>query len=174
MGILLRLLYVFTKVGVLAYGGGPSMIPLVQIEVVDNSKWMSLTEFMDTLAMGYSLPGPIATKMAAAVGYRVAGFKGAISALLGIALPSAIMMLVMVIFFMHLKDHPMFGAMMKGIRPVILALLALVVYQMFPKSVVSPLTGLIGLGALVIMIFFKVHPAFLIIAGGSLGMIFFR
>ncbi len=174
MGILLRLLYVFTKVGVLAYGGGPSMIPLVQIEVVDNSKWMSLTEFMDTLAMGYSLPGPIATKMAAAVGYRVAGFKGAISALLGIALPSAIMMLVMVIFFMHLKDHPMFGAMMKGIRPVILALLALVVYQMFPKSVVSPLTGLIGLGALVIMIVFKVHPAFLIIAGGSLGMMFFR
>ncbi len=174
MAILLKLFYVFAKVGILAYGGGPAMIPLVQIEVVENAGWMSLTEFMDTLAMGYSLPGPIATKMAAAIGYKISGIKGALSALVGIVLPSTILMLVLVIFFMHMKDHPLFGAMMKGIRPVILALLALVVYQMFPKSIVSPMTGLIALGSLAIMIFFRIHPAFLIVAGGVLGTLFFR
>lgn len=150
------------------------MIPLVQIEVVDNAGWMTLTEFMDTLAMGYSLPGPIATKMAAAVGYKISGIKGAISALVGVVLPSVILMLVLVIFFMHIKDHPLFGAMMKGIRPVILALLTLVVYQMFPKSIVSPVTGILGLASLAIMIFFKIHPAFLIVAGGVLGIVLFR
>lgn len=174
MTILLKIFYVFAKVGIMAYGGGPSMIPLVQIEVVDNAGWMSLTEFMDTLAMGYSLPGPIATKMAAAIGYKMSGIKGALSALVGIVLPSTILMLVLVIFFMHMKDHPLFGAMMKGIRPVILALLALVVYHMLPKSVVSPMTGVIALASLAIMIFFKIHPAFLIIAGGVIGAILFR
>ena len=174
MAILFKLFYVFAKVGILAYGGGPAMIPLVQIEVVDNCQWMSLTEFMDTLAMGYSLPGPIATMMAAAIGYKISGIKGSLSALIGITLPSAVLMLILVIFFIHMKDSPLFGAMMKGIRPVILALLALVVYQMFPKSIVSPLTGAIGLAALVIMVFFKVHPAILIVAGGLSGLLLFR
>jgi len=174
MSILLRLFYVFAKVGILAFGGGPSMIPIVQIEVVDNLKWMTLTEFMDTLAMGYSLPGPIVTKMAAAVGYRMSGMKGALSALVGVVLPSTIMMLILVIFFMHFKDHPFVVALLKGIRPVILSLLALVVYQMFPKSIVSPATGIISLAALGAMLFLKIHPAFLILAGGSLGILLFR
>ena len=69
---LLRLFISFTKVGVFAYGGGPSMIPLVQEEVVDVNGWMTIEEFTDALAMGYALPGPIATKMAAYIGYKVA------------------------------------------------------------------------------------------------------
>ncbi|MDA0747053.1 MAG: chromate transporter, partial [bacterium] len=58
---LLDIFVSFTKVGVFAYGGGPSMIPLVQEEVVDVHGWMTIEEFADALAMGYALPGPIAT-----------------------------------------------------------------------------------------------------------------
>jgi len=174
MYLLIKLFFIFAKVGILAYGGGPAMIPLVQIEVVQNTKWMTMTEFMDTLAMGYSLPGPITTKVAATVGYKISGIPGAIVALTGIVLPSAILMLFLVVFFMHLKDHPLFEAVMRGIRPVILSLLAFVVYQMFPKSIISITTGIISIICLLIMIFCNIHPAFLIILGGIIGFVLLK
>ena len=59
----LNLFLTFSKIGVLGYGGGPAMIPLIHQEVVDGRGWMSDEEFTDTLAMGNTLPGPIATKM---------------------------------------------------------------------------------------------------------------
>ena len=88
---LLLLLWSFTKVGILGYGGGPSMVPLVKAEVVDLYGWMTDTEFADALAMGYALPGPIATKIAAVVGFRVGGVLGSIAALAGMVLPSLVL-----------------------------------------------------------------------------------
>ena len=66
----------FTKVGLFGFGGGPSMIPLIQEEVVDAQAWLTQDEFVDAFAFGNSLPGPIATKIAGYVGYQVAGVGG--------------------------------------------------------------------------------------------------
>ena len=67
------------------------MVPLVKAEVVDLYGWMTDTEFADALAMGYALPGPIATKIAAVVGFRVGGVLGSIAALAGMVLPSLVL-----------------------------------------------------------------------------------
>ena len=91
----------FTKVGIFAYGGGPSMIPLIQEEVVDRNAWMTIEEFTDALAMGYALPGPIATKMAAYIGYQVADTPGLLVALFGTVFPSLLMMMILGLFFMN-------------------------------------------------------------------------
>ena len=88
--LLLDIFISFSKVGIFAYGGGPSMIPLVQEEVVDVHGWMTIEEFTDALAMGYALPGPIATKMAAYIGYKVAHGPGLLVALFGTVFPSLI------------------------------------------------------------------------------------
>ena len=69
----------FFRVGILGYGGGPSSIPLVHKEVVDKYKWMDTDEFGDVLALGNALPGPIATKMAGYIGYRVGGILGMVA-----------------------------------------------------------------------------------------------
>ncbi len=68
MILILKIFVVFAKVGIFGFGGGPSMIPLVQHEVVDRHHWLTNQEFVDAMAMGYALPGPIATKMSGYVG----------------------------------------------------------------------------------------------------------
>ncbi len=174
--MLQRILYLFlsfSKVGVLGYGGGPSMIPLVQADVVEGYKWMSMTEFTDALAMGYALPGPIATKMSVVVGYKVAGPLGALSALLGMILPSAILVLALYIFFFSFKDNPAIESLLRGIRPVVLALLAVVVIDMAPNAAINLPTIILAVVTLAVFILTNLHPAFAIIAGGLIGVLFF-
>ena len=68
----IALFYAFAKVGILGFGGGHSIIPLIQIEVVNNYKWLTIEEFTEALAMANSLPGPITTKMSIFTGYKIA------------------------------------------------------------------------------------------------------
>ena len=171
---LLRLFISFTKVGVFAYGGGPSMIPLVQEEVVDVHGWMTIEEFTDALAMGYALPGPIATKMAAYIGYKVAHIPGLLVALLGTVFPSLLMMMILALFFFKYKDTPIAQAMLKAVRPAVVGLLLVVVWEMCPKSVTSWHTGLIACGAFVAIYFLNLHPALAIVATAAIGLAFYR
>lgn len=171
---LLKIFISFTKVGVFAYGGGPSMIPLVQEEVVDIHGWMTIEEFTDALAMGYALPGPIATKMAAFIGYKIAHVPGLLVALLGTVFPSMVMMMILGLAFMNYKDTPVVQAMLKAVRPAVVGLLVVVVVDMFPKSVTSWHTGIIALVAFVAIHFLNLHPALAIVATAALGLVFYR
>jgi chromate transporter len=171
MKLLLEILFSFAKVGVFGYGGGPSMIPLLKAEVVDQNKWLTEADFIDALAIGNSLPGPIATKMSAYVGFKIAGIPGAVAALMGMVLPSVILMLIVALLFWAYKDTPQVRASLKAVRPAVVALLAIVVYDMFPHSVTSWHTGLIALATFVIIVYFKLHPALAIAAAALLGVL---
>ncbi len=169
--LLTRLFYSFAKVGIFGYGGGPSMIPLVQEEVVDVNHWMTDEEFVDALAMGNALPGPIATKMSAYTGFKLAGLWGALAAVIGIILPSLIAMLALTAFFLQFKDHPKMQATLKAVRPAVVALLVLVVYEIYPNSVVSWDTALIALATFLALAIFKIHPAIAIVAWSLFGFL---
>jgi len=104
--ILPSIFWSFAKVGIFGYGGGPSMIPLIQEEVVDRQRWLAIEEFIDALAMGNALPGPIAIKMPAYVGFKIAGLPGAIAGVIGMMLPCFVLMLVLATFFLRYKDMP--------------------------------------------------------------------
>ena len=171
---LLRLFVSFLKAGVFAYGGGPSMIPLVQEEVVDVHGWMTIEEFTDTLAMGYALPGPIATKMAAYIGYRVAHVPGLLVALFGTVFPSLLMMMGLGLSFMAYKDTPVVKAMLKAVRPAVVGLLIVVVWEMAPKSVASWHTAAIAIATFVVIHFLNLHPALAIVATAALGLAVYR
>ena len=171
---LMRLFISFTKVGVFAYGGGPSMIPLVQEEVVDVNGWMTIEEFTDALAMGYALPGPIATKMAAYIGYKVAHVPGLLVALFGTVFPSLLMMMILGLLFMKYNDTPLVQAMLKAVRPAVVGLLIVVVWEMFPKSVTSWHTGMIAAAAFLAINFLNLHPALAIVATAAIGLAFYR
>lgn len=171
---LLNLFISFTKVGVFAYGGGPSMIPLVQEEVVDVHQWMTIEEFADALAMGYALPGPIATKMAAYIGYKVAHVPGLLVALFGTVLPSLLMMMILGLFFMAYKDSPYIQATLKAVRPAVVGLLIVVVWEMAPKSVTTWHTAVIALATFGAINFLNLHPALAIVGAAVLGVAFYR
>ena len=165
------LFYAFIKVGILGYGGGHSIIPFIQVEAVENYKWISMEEFTDTLAMANTLPGPIAVKMSFMVGYKTAGLNGAMVSLLGLLLPSLLMMLALSSLYLRYKDLPAVEGLLKGVRPVVFALLVLVTYEIWPSSIVSWPTAVIAAVSLCLMGFFNIHPAFLMVVGAALGFI---
>ena len=171
MNSLLALFWAFLKIGCTGYGGGPSMVPLIREEVVNIHNWVSETDFIDSLAIGNALPGPIAIKMSALIGFNIADVAGAVTATLGIILPSIIAMLLLLRFVASISDNPKVKSMLKGLRPVVVALLAVAAYDMVPSSLISIPTWIIGIASLALMIFTKIHPALLIVAGALAGII---
>ncbi|MEW8986605.1 MAG: chromate transporter, partial [Bacillus sp. (in: firmicutes)] len=101
-----QLFIAFFRSGILGYGGGPSSIPLVKKEVVDTFKWMDSDEFGDILALANALPGPINTKMAGYIGYRVGGVLGLLNALFASILPSIFFMIILLNVLNTYKDEP--------------------------------------------------------------------
>ena len=142
MGLIWELFLAFARVGIFGYGGGPSVIPLLQREVVGHG-WLTETEFIDALAVGNALPGPIATKMSVYIGYKLAGASGIGAALLGMLLPSTIAMLVVAIFFFTLKDAPWVKAALTAVRPAVVGLLIWTAYDLGVKVVDPKGSGLV-------------------------------
>lgn len=155
----------FFRVGMLGYGGGPSSIPLVHKEVVEKYKWMNEDEFSDVLALGNTLPGPIATKMAGYIGYRVSGVLGMINAVLATIIPTIILMIVLLTFLASFKDQPWVIGMTKAVVPVVGVMLATLTWDFFKKS--KDTLGWINasgviIGSFILMEFLNFHPAILI------------
>lgn len=162
----LQLFLAFFRVGMLGYGGGPSSIPLVHKEVVDKYKWMNDDEFADVLALGNTLPGPIATKMAGYIGYRVAGLLGLINATLSTILPTIILMIVLLTTISSIKEYPWVQGMTAAVVPVVGVMLATLTWDFFKKSKTS--MGWIKslafiVGSFLFMEILGLHPAILIV-----------
>jgi chromate transporter len=161
----LNLFLAFFRSGMLGYGGGPSSIPLVHKEVVGKYKWMNDEEFGDVLALGNTLPGPIATKMAGYIGYRVAGFLGLAIALLATILPTIILMILLLTSLREFKDQPWVQGMTKGVIPVVAVMLAVLTWQFYDSSKKSLglKISLIHIFAGVLLLqFLGVHPGIVI------------
>ncbi len=169
--LLWRLFFTFAKIGLFGFGGGPAMLPLIQQEVVESHHWLTMEEFVDGLAIGNSLPGPIAPKIALLVGYRTGGLAGALVAIIGILLPSLVLMGLVVVFFYQIKDKPYAQKALKIVRPVVVALLAMVVYDVWPKSIKGWDGVLVAVVAFLAGEFLNVHPAILIVVGAALGIL---
>jgi chromate transporter len=163
----LELFIAFFKVGMLGYGGGPSSIPLVHKEVVEKYKWMNDDEFADVLALGNTLPGPIATKMAGYIGYRVAGILGMLTAVLATIVPTIVLMIVLLTFLSSFKDLPWVMGMTKAVVPVVGVMLLTLTWDFYKKSkdTLGFLnSGLIVVASVILLEILHVHPAIIIVA----------
>ncbi|WP_338451613.1 chromate transporter [Niallia oryzisoli] len=124
----------FARTGVTGYGGGPSTIPLIEYEAVKKYKWMTEEEFGEVLALANTLPGPIATKMAAYIGYKVNGSLGAIVAILTHILPSIIALIGLLGVLYSFRHSPIVSGMVLGVTPVIGFMLAEMAYRFYEKG----------------------------------------
>ena len=127
----------FFRIGMLGFGGGPSMIPVVHKEVVERYQWMTDKEFGDVLAIGNTLPGPIATKMAGYIGYRVDGIFGSINATLATIVPSVGLMIAMMTTLSAYKDLDWVVGMSSAVVPVVAVMMATLTWDFFSKSQAS-------------------------------------
>jgi chromate transporter len=164
----------FLRVGIFAYGGGPAMIPLIEKEVVGNYGWLSPEEFIDVLAMANTLPGPVATKMALSVGLQVGGPLGALTAITAMLVPSSILIIVLTVLYFRYRHLASVQSVVRGVRPVIIALLLVTVAHLSPRAVYSWDTFMIALAAFVLVFYVKVHPIYTIAAAAILGFWFYR
>jgi chromate transporter len=134
MKLQLNIFIAFFRSGMLGFGGGPSTIPLVYKEVVDTFKWMDDQQFSDVLALGNTLPGPINTKMAGYIGYKVGGLLGMITALIASIVPTVILMLILLTSFNQFKDNPRVQGMTNAVVPIVGVMLGVLTWQFFKKS----------------------------------------
>ena len=118
-----ELFITFFKIGTFTIGGGYAMIPLIQREVVERRRWLSDTEMLDVIALSQTMPGILAANIAALVGQRLRGTRGALLAVLGNILMPIIFILLIALFFRQFKDNPTVEHIFMGIRPAVVALI---------------------------------------------------
>ena len=137
---LLSIFSVFFRIGAFTFGGGYAMIPLIQKETVEKKKWITDDDILEIIAIAESTPGPIAINSATFVGYRTAGFLGALCATLGVVLPS---FLIITIISMVLREFSSYKAVKYaffGIRAGVLALIIKALISMYkncPNNIFS-------------------------------------
>jgi len=173
--IYLRIFWVFFMTNILGYGGGPAIIPLVQHEVVVSFEWLTEAEFTELLAVANAIPGPIAPKMAAFIGFSQGGVLGVIVALLATVAPSLILMVLLMGFLKQHKDSPQVQKLSKYVRPTIAVLMGVITVQSFISGYeVMAIWHLLILGGVSLLCIgkFKIHPVFVVIGALLYGVIF--
>ncbi|WP_043516805.1 chromate transporter [Halomonas sp. BC04] len=159
------LLWAFTRIGLLGFGGGPAMIPLVQQEVVKRHGWLNDEEFADVLAIGNTLPGPIATKMPGYIGYRVAGVAGCFIAVTAVILPMVVAMIALLALFSSYRHVAWIHGMGQAVVPVVMVMMGQLTMDFWNKSRLAlgwamSLAMAVAAGALIYLL--GVHPGWVI------------
>lgn len=161
------------RVGLVGFGGGPAMIPLMQAECVETHGWVTEEQFLDALAASSALPGPIAAKMSIFVGLEVAGFLGAVFAFFGVMLPAVLLMSTLAGVILRYRDAPAVSGAMNAVQPVVVGMLAWTVISLAPTGIRSG-SGALLAGAALVALLLKVHPALVIVGAMTIGAVFLR
>lgn len=156
----------FAKIGAFTIGGGYAMIPIIQKEVVEKKGWIEEEDFMDVLAISQSAPGLLAVNISIFLGYRLKGVKGSIVATLGSVLPSFLIILLIAMFFAGYQDNPTVIKIFKGIRPVVVSLIAVPVINMARKAKLNIYTGMLAVATALLVTFLKVSPIYILMVAG--------
>lgn len=119
----IKLFWTFSKIGTFTLGGGYAMLPLIQAEIVDKQHWLDEQEYLNMIALAQAAPGVIAVNSAIFIGYRLDGWRGLTGAVLGAVLPSFIIILLIAMLFRNIREIKQIEAIMRGMRPAVVALL---------------------------------------------------
>ena len=161
----------FMKIGGFTLGGGAAMIPLMEQQVVTQHQWLTHSEFMDVMAVSQATPGVFAVNMASHIGYKVGGIRSGIIASLGVVFPSLVIILLIAIIFSRFRDNRWVEAAFMGIRPAVVALLAVPVFKMGKTARVTWSNAWIPILSTALIIY-GVTPALIILVAGVAGFLY--
>jgi chromate transporter len=168
---LLNLFLAFLKVGAFSFGGAYSLIPLIEREAVINNQWLTNDEFLKVLGMVDVFPGAISIKFATYIGYKTAGIPGALAANLGNLLVPGILMTVAFMFYSHFEKNEYVVKAFKGIKYVVVGMVIGIMFNYMLKSNFQWQNVAFLLLGLVLIIVFKLHPAYVVIVGSVLALL---
>lgn len=162
----------FFKIGAFTLGGGYAMISIIQNEVVVKKKWIPEDQFVDLIAVAQSCPGVFAANISVFVGYKMRKTPGAICTCLGAILPSFLIILCIALFFHQFMDIPWVAAMFRGIRPAVVALIAVPTFTLAKSAKISLANCWIPIVTAIAIWLLGVNPVYAILAAGLGGFLY--
>ncbi|MGO4497541.1 chromate transporter [Paenibacillus sp. 2RAB27] len=170
----LDIFWTFLKIGPSTFGGGYAMIPVIEREVVDKKAWIAEDEISNIIAVAGSAPGGIGVNASAFIGYRLARIPGAVAAVIGIALPTFLIALVLSFFLLFMQADPKVVAAFKGIHGAIIGLIVLAAYNMARSAIFDKTTLITAISTVAILLLLPINPLFMILIGLFIGFIFVK
>lgn len=168
------LFYAFSSVGMVTFGGGLVMIPLIQKNVVDKFHWMEDEDFLETVAICNSAPGAFTINLAIFLGYQKRGLLGALVASMGMVLPAFCIVLALAYAVTLGKDIEWLEKFFAGVRPVVIALLLDAGFKLGKNTIKSKFDiGLLALGTFLLVVA-SVTPIVIILAGALISIFYYR
>lgn len=172
--VLLDLFVTFFKIGAFTIGGGLAMIPVIEKEIVDKKVYIGKEEIIDAFAVSQSLPGVIAINSAIYVGYRIAGFLGAVVTTLGVVLPSFIIILAIAVLFKTVSGIAWVDKLLTGAKAGIAGVIFVSVVNLSKKAIKDVFGIVIAAAAFVLAAIFDVSVIIIIPAGAILGYLYHK
>ena len=179
--ILLELFLIFLKIGAFTFGGGYSMIAMIQYEAEQHG-WLSQSELVDFVALSESTPGPLAVNMATFVGMKTGGILGAVLATLGVVLPSFVTILIIAKCYEKFKKSKAVSGTMSGLKPAVVGMIGTALLSVgrtvfFPNGLQADrftqasfwvFLGIFAVSA--VLVFKKVNPIKIIVLSAAAGI----
>ncbi|MGL4450850.1 MAG: chromate transporter [Sarcina sp.] len=166
----ITMFFSFFKIGAFTFGGGYAMIPLIEKEVVEEKKWLTKDEFIDSLVVAQSLPGAIAVNTSIFVGYRIAKIKGGIIAMLGTILPSIIIIIGVALFLADFRENKYINLAFKGISGAVPILVLVAVISLSKSFKKTTMNIIMCIMICILLIFFNLSPILAIMIGIVYGL----
>ena len=170
--ILLKLFAAFARVGVLTFGGGYAMIPMLEREIVDRHGWATSEELMDYYAVGQCTPGVIAVNTATFIGYKTAGNLGGVIATLGVIFPSFLIITVIAGIIQNFADIPAVKSAFSGIRVCVCVLIFNSVIKLWKGAVKDKAALVLCLLVFGLSMFFNISPIVFVVFCAAAGILF--
>ena len=168
---LVTLYLAFCKVGVMTFGGGLAMMPMLQKELIEKRGWITDEDLIDYYAIGQSTPGIVAVNVSTFVGYKKAGIAGGIIGTAGIVTPSLIIIMVLANLISSVNDYPWVQKALSGVNVAVAALLTKVTLNFAKNTVKNVFSLAVALFSFVLVYFFKVPSFFIILGAIALGTV---
>lgn len=169
---LIQIFATFFKIGLFTFGGGYSMIPIIQKELV-KKEWISEERFYDIFVVTQSAPGAMAVNIAAFLGYQISGFRGALIATLGAVLPSFLVILSIAVFFANFYGNPLVERFFSGIKPAVVALVAYAGIRLWQRTLTRRSSYFLVALVVALNLLLGVSPVFLILLSGAVGFLLY-
>ena len=166
----LQLFLTFMKIGVVTFGGGYAMIPIIEHEITDKRQWLSGDDLLEVVAISETTPGPIAICAATFIGYKMAGVLGAFCATVGVVLPSFVIIYLISLFLRAFEELLIIKYAFFGIRAGVLALLVKAVVSMFKKAPKNTVAYLIMAASFAAVAIFSANVIIVILSAAVIGL----
>ncbi len=167
---LIGLFLTFAKIGVVTFGGGYAMLPILSRELVEKRGWITEEELADYFAVGQCTPGVIAVNTATFVGFKRKGTLGGVVATLGVVFPSLIIICLIAAVLMGFADNEYVKHAFAGIRVAVCALILSAFLKLLKKSVIDWIGAVIFCAVTILSVIFSVSPVIFVLVSAVLGI----